>query len=279
MPSDVFNALYRERVDIFKAGFCNVSQDVFFDATVGRLRHSGEFGMYRESIVRDFLKFVVPARLRISNGFVITGLNDVSTQCDVIIFNPELSPLFQSAENQRLFPVESVCCVVEVKSTLSKTDFTAAINKLASVKALSERIATPVVRRKHNPIPFNPVNDPSDLVTTVLICRKLNFDLSKIDVEMNSLYHTSVLPRHKHNLILSVDDGLLLYFDKSLNPIPSIEQRVLDNCFVFPDENPYCHFYVFLTSMHILMNTRTEIMPELGQHAGELEGGKRSAPL
>jgi hypothetical protein len=42
MPSDVFNALYRERVDIFKAGFCNVSQDVFFDATVGRLRHSGD---------------------------------------------------------------------------------------------------------------------------------------------------------------------------------------------------------------------------------------------
>jgi hypothetical protein len=275
MSNHVFNAMYRERVDIFKAAFCSLSEELFYDPNLGRLRHSGEFGMYRESIVRDFLRFIIPARLRISNGFVITPMNDVSTQCDVVIFNPDLTPLFENSERQKFFPVEAVNCVAEIKSKLSKIELKTALNKLARIKALSERIKSPVVRRKHNPVPFNPVDDPNDLMTTVLLCKKFDFDFTRIDKEIDSMYDPEVQPRHKHNLILSVEDGLLLYWDRALSPIPSIEQRILESTFLFPAENPYCHFCVFFTSMHVLMHSRTELLAELGQYAGELEGGRR----
>jgi uncharacterized protein DUF6602 len=74
VSNEVFDSLFRERADVFRSAFSSVSTEVFYDAKAKQLRHAGEYGTYRESIVRDFLKFIVPRGLDISTGFVISSI-------------------------------------------------------------------------------------------------------------------------------------------------------------------------------------------------------------
>lgn len=79
MSNRIFDALYREKIDIFKNSFSATSTEVFYDPENNRLIHAGEYGIYRESVVRDFLNFIVPQRLAISNGFLMSAMDDIST--------------------------------------------------------------------------------------------------------------------------------------------------------------------------------------------------------
>ncbi|MGH9422514.1 MAG: DUF6602 domain-containing protein, partial [Thermoanaerobaculia bacterium] len=187
MGSEIFDSLFRERAELFRSAFAAVATEVFYDPALKRLRHTGEYGMYREAIVREFLKFVVPRALDVSTGFIITAMNDVSTQCDIVVFDPHLTPLYQEGDRQRFFPVESAFCVGEVKSSLSKQDLLSALNKLAATKALGERIAHPVIAGRQAHAPFDPINQPFDLPASILICQRFSFSLEDIKDELEAL--------------------------------------------------------------------------------------------
>jgi hypothetical protein len=100
----------------------------------GKLIHPGEFGIYREAICKRFLEFIIPKKLSIDNGFLINTNNEVSTQCDIVIYDSKHTPLVQSNELQRFFPIETVCAIGEVKSTLSKAQLKETLLKLSKVK-------------------------------------------------------------------------------------------------------------------------------------------------
>lgn len=275
MSNDIFDSLFRERIDVFRSAFSSTATEVFYDAKEKRLRHTGEYGTYRESIVRDFLGFIVPRSLDISTGFLISSMNDVSTQCDVIIFDSKMTPLYQEGERQRFFPVESVFCIGEVKSTLSRQQFADALNKLAVVKALGERITNPAIIRKRPDEPFDPVDHPYDLIPSVLICQKLGFDLSKIENEIDGMYAATVLHRHKHNMVLSIEDGLLSYFDTNdVNlPYPRLRKVDLKHRFTYPTANKYVHFNLFGSYMFMLTANKTLLYPEFSNYIGSVDGG------
>lgn len=275
MSNDIFDALLREKIDLFKSAFSTVSTEVFYDPEKGKLRHAGEYGMFREAVVRDFFKFIVPRSCDMSTGFVITSMNDVSTQCDVIIFDSRMTPLYQEGDRQRFFPIESIFGIGEVKSTLSKPQLAAALNKLAKIKALSERVTTPIVLKKSPPGPFDPLNHAYDTVPSILICQKLNFDLTGIEAQIDGLYEPSVQHHHKHNLILSIEDGLLSYFDgngKNLG-YPRIGGVNLKHRFTWPEGNQYVHFKLFATYMFMLTCNKTLLYPEFSDYMGTIEGG------
>lgn len=275
MTSQIFDALLREKADVFKAAFSSVSTEVFYDPATKRLRHAGEYGTFREAIVRDFLKFVTPRSLDMSTGFIITPMDDVSTQCDIVIFDARMTPLYQEGDRQRFFPVESVFCIGEVKSTLSRTQLGDALNKLAVIKALGERIVHPTIIRKSPSGTFDPVNHAYDLVPSILICQKLNFDLRDIQTQIDGMYDTSVQHRHKHNLILSVEDGLLSYFDSNgMNlPYPRLNNLDLKHRFVWPGSNVYVHFRLFASYMFMLTSNKTLLYPEVSDYMGTIENG------
>jgi hypothetical protein len=277
VSNDIFDSLFRERVDVFRSAFSAVSTEVFYDPVTKRLRHTGEYGMYRESIVRDFLKFIVPCGLDISTGFLITTMNDVSTQCDIVIFDSRMTPLYQEGDRQRFYPVESVFCIGEVKSTLSKQKFAEALNKLAEIKALGERIAHPTILRKATGTTFDPVNHPYDLFPSILICQKLDFSCANIENEIDGLYNVSVEHRHKHNMILSVEDGLLSYssFDLTDTNLPYTRLGGVDlkHRFTYPDTNKYIHLKLFGSYMFMLTANKTLLYPEFSDYIGTLEGG------
>jgi hypothetical protein len=273
MASEVFNALLKERIDVFKSAFSSVSTELFYDKVAKRLRHTGEYGTFREAIVRDFLKFVAPRGLDLSTGFVITGMNDVSTQCDIVIFESSMTPLYVEGDRQRFFPIESVFCIGEVKSTLGKSQFAGALNKLAKVKMLSDRISHPTIVRKGTPGPFDPFNNPNDVVPSILICQKLDFDISNIEAEIDGMYESSIEHRHKHNLILSIEDGVFAYASEGgFLPYPRLADLSLKHQFFRPTEGGVCHIRAFAMFVFMITANKTLFYPEISDYLGSLDG-------
>jgi len=212
MASRVFLTLIEAEIKKFVDSFSGESEKLFYDEEKKRLRHAGEFGMYREVLLKQFLKYFTPKSLDISSGFVITSADEVSTQCDLIVYDHVNTPLLQSDDRQKFFPIETVVAIGEVKSILSKADFKKAVAKLSAVKQLrtSTRKEGVIFRSKAGEI--NIANHPGDHLFTFLLCKKLDFDLNDISSLLNEAYE-GIPVLHWYNVILSIEDGLFLYHD------------------------------------------------------------------
>ena len=138
MSNKIFEELFSEKIEIFKNSYTNISKNLFYDEVSNKIIHNGEYGTYREAVTREFLRPFIPNNLDISTGFLINTCDEVSTQCDIVIYEPKMTPLVQTSELQRFFPVESVASIGEIKSNLKKHELKAAINKLASNKSLRQ---------------------------------------------------------------------------------------------------------------------------------------------
>lgn len=115
--SKIFNLLIDEKIDIFKRGYTAISRNIFIN-TSGQLLHPGEFGKYREECCKNLLRAFTPKNLDISQGFIISSEDTVSTECDIIIYSNELSPLIENSEHQKFFFSETVASVGEIKSKI-----------------------------------------------------------------------------------------------------------------------------------------------------------------
>jgi hypothetical protein len=276
LASKIFDALLEEKIQSFVFAYETTSHQAFYDEKDKKLRHTGEYGTYREIIVRDFLKFFTPSRLDVHNGFLITTTDSVSTQCDVIIFDGKSTPLIENGERQRFFPIETACAIGEVKSTLTKSQLKEALNKLARNKALREQITSPTIIRRERDGPFDPENYAYDQLPSFLICHSFNFDFSNLSNEIDGLYDPSIAIRHRHNLVLSLKDGLLAYCDSNNKTLmfPEIAGRIqadktlsqkeaLKNRLVTPKQSESTHIKLFCSYIFLLSSSTTIIYPEV----------------
>lgn len=87
MANKIFNTIMEEKISIFKNSSSNTSHLLFYDESIGRLKHPGEFGTYREKVTKEFSRFFIPRRLGIDDGFIINANDEISTQADIIIFD------------------------------------------------------------------------------------------------------------------------------------------------------------------------------------------------
>lgn len=136
----------------------------------------------------------------ISDSFIITASESISTQCDVIIYQSNIVPLIDN-NIAKFFPVEVVSGIGEIKSNLSKSQFKDALRKIAKNKMLSnERTGEPCKNVGNL--------EECNYLTTFLVCNKVTFDISTIDFE--EIYQD--IPRvYWHNMILSLENGLITY--------------------------------------------------------------------
>ncbi|MGU3394073.1 DUF6602 domain-containing protein [Priestia sp. D51] len=148
MASKTFDQLLDRHIKNFTEDFCFRSTELFRPNEDQRLNHSGEFGIYREELVRNFLRQFIPMNLGITTGFIIDDNSKVSTQCDVIIYEENYTPLDKEAP---FIPVETVVAVGEVKSTLTTTGLKQALKKLAENKMIRENISKPTVLKRMIP--------------------------------------------------------------------------------------------------------------------------------
>ena len=291
IKNNIYKTLLYEKIEHFIYSFKEASRELFFDEEKARLIHAGEFGRLREVVSKDFVRFTIPIRLDIGTGFIMNHIGDVSTQVDLVVYDKNATPLVQDSEKQYFYPVETVCAAGEIKSVLSKSELKKALNKLARIKEIRERIAetdTQIIRtnpQRSLPAKFDPKINDSDRMLTFLICERFDFATNNLTNELNSFYESGIEPRNKHNMILSIDDGLLLYrFPGDTEagvvkhmPAPVVnnpEFQVQKNVFlVRSHENPYQHFQIFCTYLFSRTQSISILSPDLAYYLGRSNKG------
>lgn len=114
-----------------------------FNAVKDRVRHLigsahwGEDGRYKEIILINFLKRFLPTTVGIGTGFIKDG-NRLSTQIDVIIFDPAIAGYFKESDFIIIHP-SSVLGIIEVKSNPDKFELSKAIYKASKAGSIVNR--------------------------------------------------------------------------------------------------------------------------------------------
>lgn len=206
MPNYIFEKILDDHISKFKNEFANLPKELFFDD--GKLFHPGEYGKYREEIIKRLFRTILYEDLKISEGFIINNNNERSTQCDIIIYDYKNTPILKDS-NKIFIPVETTVGVGEIKSELTKNQFKEALRKLAKNKSLKEFATGSIIKRPKRSNDFDPKREYCDQLFSVLICKKLKFDINNIDFE--DIYE-GIERRNRHNVLLSVEDGLFNYF-------------------------------------------------------------------
>lgn len=121
-----------------------------------RLPHEGLKGSENEQALADILRNFLPSCYGVeANGLIIDRDGAVSRQCDIIIYDDVQFPKYF----RKVYPIETVYAVVEVKTELSKQQVDIALENEAALRKLQFRpLLTPYwqTKAKENKIPHAP---------------------------------------------------------------------------------------------------------------------------
>ncbi|MFZ3147418.1 MAG: DUF6602 domain-containing protein, partial [Methanothrix sp.] len=84
----------------------------------GGVDHDGEKGAFREFFVTQLIKPLMPQHFGVGSGVVEDFKGNQSKQTDIIIYDKRLLQPTLLAGDRGIFPIDSVLCVIEVKSEL-----------------------------------------------------------------------------------------------------------------------------------------------------------------
>mgnify|MGYP006954416678 CR=1 FL=1 len=107
--SDIIEAKIRK----FTNDYMNLSWSIFTGPD-DKLTHPGEFGRFRERLIQTVLSDFIPLDYRIADGFIANVTGDVSSQCDCVIYDGDVS-IIRNSNNQCFFFAESVYVIGEAK--------------------------------------------------------------------------------------------------------------------------------------------------------------------
>lgn len=250
MSNYIYKSILVEQAEFFFNSFIRHSRTRATDPTTGKLTHSGMFGAIREKIARNFLGLLSPSGITLSNNMkIITPFEGESSECDIVLYDNYNATII-TANDHKYVPVECVSSIIEVKSVLDKTSFVEALRKLANNKLLRSDLAKfPFLNKNSSGSIKNhySVTNPIDQIFTVLICEKIDTDISKLDFE--ATYHDIPLAM-RHNLIYSLNDGVFFYIsprDGVHNPWPAMSDDTPCPAAFIPsdhteDDNALFHF-------------------------------------
>ena len=109
------------------------------DAIRRDFRHNLSAGENRQDLVEKFLVDHLPKRFGVSTGFVVSHDGEYSNQADlVVVDNQNNAPLYPDSMN-KIWPVESVYALIEVKTNLDKRDIEDSVYKCRRFKSLQRR--------------------------------------------------------------------------------------------------------------------------------------------
>jgi len=105
--------------------------------------HSGEKGRGRELAILRFLKDRIPKSYSIGTGIIMDSNDKLSNQMDGVIYHSASCPPIYDEENwsetnPSIFFIESVACLVSIKSMLNKSELEESVKNIISAKKLTK---------------------------------------------------------------------------------------------------------------------------------------------
>ena len=201
MASRIFMQIFDRQIAQFTGLFSEDSSVIFKDEKK-KLIHPGEYGKYREESCKSLLRTVLNRSVNISDGFIITSDDRITTQCDIIVYNANISPLIADGL-ARMFPAEEVRMIGEVKSSLNQQDFIDALRKMATNKRTILEGRCGLFSK-----PEGRTAETYNTIISFLVCNKLSF---KYDELTNEKIYKEIDRKYWHNAILSVEDVAIDY--------------------------------------------------------------------
>ena len=101
--------------------------------------HRLSAGENREDLIAEFLVNHLPRKFGVSSGMVISHDGVFSNQADLVVVDEQNNAPLYAASRNKLWPVEAVYALIEVKTTLHPAELTDAIAKGRRFKALKRR--------------------------------------------------------------------------------------------------------------------------------------------
>lgn len=98
-------------------------------------KHKPSIGYVGEHLLRQSLRSLIPQPYGICQGFV-TYKDELSRQCDVIIYEKSESAIKKSYGDLKVVQAESVVSVIEVKSSISKETFRSTLSAFEELEEL-----------------------------------------------------------------------------------------------------------------------------------------------
>jgi len=198
MGNNYFTTVTDEKIESFIHSFTTTAKKLYMDSN-GALRHSAEYGLYRERACIELFEMFIPVNYGISSGFIITKHDEISTQCDIIIYDKNKMPSV-SVDKNKIFLAEAVSGVVEVKSSVNSTELKEALSKLSKIK-----------NYKYQQIGNTPHTPLSDMFSAVIMY-DYQSSLDNITTFIDeSVYDSGINPRNKHNVIIDLKNGIIGY--------------------------------------------------------------------
>ena len=109
---------------------------------LGFSTHVLSAGENRESIVSNFLREYLPKAYGVDTGLILAKSGEFSNQADVVVVDQTYNaPLFSNHSN-RLWLIESVYALIEVKTTLSPNDISDSLKKCRKFKTMPRDFET-----------------------------------------------------------------------------------------------------------------------------------------
>ena len=272
--NQIFETLIKSKIEKFYSDYIDLSRQIFVNEE-GKLIHPGEFGTYREKIIKSLLQPFLPSRLDIGSGFIITAKDNISTQCDIVIYDKASTPVIET-EEQRFFPVECVVGVIEVKSNLTKSTLKEALIKLTKIKKLKSDIGEcPYIFKDFDSdAPFDPQKNPKDQMATFLICESIAMDFEN---EINTFFNEAYKGIDKslyHNMILSLNDGCFMYSEENgrpfFHPYVNYNKDTYLNGMIMPVAEGYDkeHILLFIDYFFMIISSVSVMFLEITNYLG-----------
>jgi len=101
--------------------------------------HRPSAGSNREDLVADFLREHVPERFGVSTGLIVSHDGAFSNEADLVVFDKMNNAPLYPGLNKKLWPVEAIYALIEVRTQLSPRDVEDVVLKVRRFKNLQRR--------------------------------------------------------------------------------------------------------------------------------------------
>lgn len=121
------------------------------------IEHPGTKGDIHEDSWIEILRNYLPNRYGVDKGIIIDSAGNKSDQIDIVIFDPQYTPMLLIQQSHKYIPAEAVYAVFECKPTINKDYLVYAGDKANSVRSLN-RTSVSIVTASGTISPKTPFN-------------------------------------------------------------------------------------------------------------------------
>ena len=210
----------------------NLGEDlaIVFNRSSEQGIHPDEIGRAKEKQIAKSIEAMLPNGVGVGRGFVFDSSGNISNQCDFILYEKDLIPVFINNENAEYsyYPCEGVIAVGEIKSTLNKESMNDSLFKLEKIKMMKRHYVDNHDFRHYlfngtivgdDSGIFDPENKCFDNIFTFIFCKDNVMD---IDTQLKML-----IEKYRQNMMLGV------------NRVYSLNKQVISKVYLSIDEKTF----------------------------------------